>query len=181
MKTDYSPMSLLTIVEAAKQFNVTRSRIYRALEKGTITAQIDSEGTKRLDPTDLVRVFGGGKQKRTVPNKSDTMPAQQSELVVELLKEQLKQAAEREQFYKAEIANIRRDFDDYKLLIGMKQNPEIHSPAVVPEEQTEQRSVQENDTSKTGQAIQRNDNVFEQGKPKRGLLGRLFNAALNND
>lgn len=174
-------MSLLTIVEAAKQFNVTRSRIYRALESGKLTAQIDQEGIKRIDPADLVRVFGGGKQKRTVPNKSDTMPAQQSELVVELLKEQLKQAAEREQFYKAEIANIRRDFDDYKLLIGMKQNPEIHSPAAVQEEQPEQRSVQENDTSQTEQVIQRNDNVIEQKKPKRGLFGRVFSAVFEGE
>lgn len=157
-------MNLLTIVDAAKQFNVTRSRIYRALEKGTITAQIDDEGIKRIDPSDMVRVFGGNKQKKTVPNKSETPIAQQSEQVVEILKEQLKQAQEREQFYKAEIANIRKDFDDYKLLIGMK-NP---SPADVPKEQPEQRSVQQNDTIQTGQAIQRNDSVIQEEKTTLG-------------
>ena len=110
-------MNLLTIVDAAKQFNVTRSRIYRALEKGTITAQIDDEGIKRIDPSDMVRVFGNAKHKKPVANKSDTIRMEQSETVVEILREQLKQAQEREQFYKAEIANIRKDFDDYKLLL----------------------------------------------------------------
>lgn len=146
-------MSLLSIVEASKQFNITRSRIYRALEKGTITAQIDADGVKRIDPTDLVRVFGNAKQKKHAPNKSDTIKMEQSETVVEILKEQLKQAQEREQFYKAEIANIRKDFDDYKLLIGMEKP----SPTDSTVEQPEQSSIQKNDTVQTGQAIECND------------------------
>jgi len=159
-ETEYSPMSLLTIVEAAKQFNVTRSRIYRAMESGKITAQIDPDGVKRIDPADMVRVFGGNKQKKTVPNKSEAPIAQQSEQVVEILKEQLKQAQEREQFYKAEIANIRKDFDDYKLLITMK-NP---SPAETVKEQSEQSSIQKIDTVQTGQEIQRNDSATQEEK-----------------
>jgi hypothetical protein len=133
----------------------------------------------------MVRVFGSGKQKRTATNKSDTMPAQQSELVVELLKEQLKQSAEREQFYKAEIANIRKDFEDYKLLIGMKNTPENTSPADVSQEQSEQRPLQENDTIQTGQGEQRNDNVTRTEnnapKTKRGLFGRVFSAVFEGE
>ena len=174
-------MSLLSIVEASKQFNITRLRIYRALEKGTITAQIDADGVKRIDPTDLVRVFGSAKQKKHAPNKSDTIRMEQTETVVEILREQLKQAQEREQFYKAEIANIRKDFDDYKLLIGMKQNPEIHSPSDVPKEQEEHVPIQENNTIQTGQVEQRNDTVTQDKTTKRrGLFGRVLNAVFDD-
>ena len=34
-------MSLLTIVEASKQFNVGRTAIYKAIKKGELTAQIN--------------------------------------------------------------------------------------------------------------------------------------------
>ena len=171
----------LTIVEAAKQFSVTRSRIYRALDNGKITAKVDDDGVKRIDPADMVRVFGNAKHKKTVPNKSDTLSLQQSEPIVEILKEQLKQAAEREQFYKAEIANIRKDFDDYKLLIGMKQNPEIHSPSDVPKEQEEHVPIQENNTIQTGQVEQRYDTVTQDKTTKRrGLFGRVLNAVFDD-
>ena len=179
-------MTLLTIVEAAKQFGVTRSRIYRALEKGTITAQIDADGVKRIDPTDLVRVFGNAKQKKHAPNKSDTIKMEQSETVVEILKEQLKQAQEREQFYKAEIANIRKDFDDYKLLIGMKKP----SPTDSPVEQTEQSSIQKNDAVQTVQESECNDigrtdqnaqKSDERAAPKKhGLFGRMIRTLIND-
>ena len=179
-------MNLLTIVDAAKQFNVTRSRIYRALEKGTITAQIDDEGIKRIDPSDMVRVFGNAKHKKPVANKSDTIRMEQSETVVEILREQLKQAQEREQFYKDEIANIRKDFDDYKLLITMK-NP---SPASAFTEQPEQSSIQKNDTVQTGQAIECNDRgqpeekvlITERKSPgrKQGLFGRVLRTLIED-
>lgn len=179
-------MSLLSIVEASKQFNITRSRIYRALDKGTITAQIDADGVKRIDPTDLVRVFGNAKQKKHAPNKSDTIKMEQSETVVEILKEQLKQAQEREQFYKAEIANIRKDFDDYKLLIGMKKP----SPTDSPVEQPEQSSTQKNDTVQTGQESECNDigrtdqNAQKSDQiptpKKHGLLGRMIRTLIDD-
>ncbi|MDM1337165.1 hypothetical protein HXZ93_14330 [Acinetobacter pseudolwoffii] len=164
-------MSLLSIVEASKQFNITRSRIYRALEKGTITAQIDADGVKRIDPSDMVRVFGNAKHKKPAPNKSDTLKMEQSETVVEILKEQLKQAQEREQFYKAEIANIRKDFDDYKLLIGMKKP----SPTDSPVEQTEQSSIQKNDAVQTVQESECND-IGETGQnPQKFIKKYLSN------
>src|SRR5690606_14297873 len=179
-------MNLLTIVDAAKQFNVTRSRIYRALEKGTITAQIDDEGIKRIDPSDMVRVFGNAKHKKPVANKSDTIKMEQSETVVEILKEQLKQAQEREQFYKAEIANIRKDFDDYKLLIGMKK----HSPTDSPVEQPEQSSIQKNDAVQTVQESECNDigrtdqnaqKSDERAAPKKhGVFGRMIRTLIDD-
>lgn len=179
-------MSLLTIVEASNQFNITRSRIYRALDKGTITAQIDADGVKRIDPTDLVRVFGNAKQKKHAPNKSDTIKMEQSETVVEILREQLKQAQEREQFYKQEIANIRKDFDDYKLLIGMKKPYPTESQVQQPEQSSIQKNdavqtVQEsecNDRGETGQNAKKSD---QSAAPKKhGLFGRMIRTLIDD-
>ncbi|WP_180062741.1 plasmid replication DNA-binding protein [Acinetobacter sp. YH12114] len=150
-------MTLLTIVEASKQFGVTRSRIYRAIDRGEITPQVNDDGAKVIDAADMVRVFGTkASTRKTAPNKSDASPSRQSEQVIEILQEQLKQAQEREQFYKAEIANIRKDFDDYKLLIGMKKP----SPTDSPVEQTEQSPIQKNDAVQTVQESECNDRGF---------------------
>ena len=42
-------MTLLTIVEASKQFDVGRTAIYKAIKKGELTARINHEGTKVVD------------------------------------------------------------------------------------------------------------------------------------
>lgn len=164
-------MAYLTIVQAAKQFNVTRSRIYRAIENGNITPHIE-DGIKLIDPADMVRVFSGKNKAPNKPIKTNnvqTAETAQNEHYTKLLEEQLREAKEREQFLKQQIADIRKDYDDFKALaIGMK------SPT--PAEQKEQSDTEqntENATMQTGQGGQRNDTEITQ--QKRGLLSRLFN------
>ncbi|WP_168391349.1 plasmid replication DNA-binding protein [Acinetobacter indicus] len=166
-------MTLLTIVEASKQFGVTRSRIYRAIDRGEITPQVNDDGAKVIDAADMVRVFGTkASTRKTAPNKSDAMPAQQSEQLIEILREQLKQAQEREQFYKQEISNIRKDFDDFKLMI-------THAPTPTPrtdDEQSEHVKQGRTDETPEQQGTERNDSGVTENKekPKRGFWGRLF-------
>ncbi|WP_257220052.1 helix-turn-helix domain-containing protein [Acinetobacter sp. YH12211] len=166
-------MTLLTIVEASKQFGVTRSRIYRAIDRGEITPQVNDDGAKVIDAADMVRVFGTkASTRKTAPNKSDAMPARQSEQIVEILQEQLKQAQEREQFYKAEIANIRKDFDDFKLMITHNPTPAPRTEGEQPEHLKQGRT----DEPHEQQGIERNDRGVTEKKeqPKRGFWGRFF-------
>ena len=51
-------MSLLTIVEASKQFNIARSHLYKKIKEGEISTQLNESGTKVIQYVDLVRVFG---------------------------------------------------------------------------------------------------------------------------
>ncbi len=149
-------MSLLTIVEASNQFKVTRSRIYRAIERGELTPQINDEGVKVIDPADMVRVFGNRKKSKTLTETKKTDVPEQNDTIVEMLKEQLKQAQEREQRLFNEIASIRKDFDDYKALITYQMPANPPAPAEQPE--TKRTSLDnESDSSDTGQGIQRND------------------------
>ena len=59
-------MSKITIVEAAKQFNVTRPRIYRAIQKGELTTSLNDEGVQVVQVRSSVRtemaVFLGAHQ-----------------------------------------------------------------------------------------------------------------------
>jgi len=65
-------MSLLTIVEASKQFNVGRTAIYKAIKKGELTAQINHDGTKVVDVQDMIRVFGSSAKKAVSQTVSET-------------------------------------------------------------------------------------------------------------
>lgn len=56
-------MSILTIVEASKQFNVTRPRIYRAINKGELTTTLNDEGVQVVQVQDMVRLFSNQKKK----------------------------------------------------------------------------------------------------------------------
>ena len=54
-------MSLLTIVEASKQFKVGRTTIYKAIKRGDLTPQKNHDGVQVIDAQDMIRVFGSSK------------------------------------------------------------------------------------------------------------------------
>jgi excisionase family DNA binding protein len=103
-------MTLLTLRQAAKTVGVSRSTIYRKVDEGALSATTLPDGTKAIDTSELLRVFGelkptGGDTLRespaTVPQEpaataSDSPEAAILKTQVELLREELKQARERE-------------------------------------------------------------------------------------
>lgn len=56
-------MSVLTIVEAAKQFNVTRPRIYRSIKRGELTTTLSDDGVQLVQVQDMIRLFGNSQVK----------------------------------------------------------------------------------------------------------------------
>ena len=119
-------MSLLTIVEASKQFNVGRTAIYKAIKKGELTAQINHDGVKVIDAQDMIRVFGSSSKKvvsETVSENSTQAVSRNSENnddLIRELREKVKELRQDKDFLKQEISSIRKDFDDYKLMITYK-------------------------------------------------------------
>lgn len=119
-------MSLLTIVEASKQFNVGRTAIYKAIKKGELTAQINHDGIKVIDAQDMVRVFGSSSKKAVfVPVSENSTQAvsknsENNDDLIRELREQVKELRQDKDFLKQEISSIRKDFDDYKLMITYK-------------------------------------------------------------
>ena len=116
-------MSLLTIVEASRKFNIGRTTIYKAIKKGEITPQLSELGVQQIDPQDMIRVFGHPGKKAVSGDAKANVSVNNDELVREL-RLQIEELKQDKSFLKQEIASVRRDFDDFKLLIEHKPKTE---------------------------------------------------------
>lgn len=112
-------MSLLTILEASKQFKVGRTSIYKAIKRGDITPRLNAQNIQVIDAQDMVRVFGGSVPKSVSGNSTPVVSGNSEELVREL-REQIQDLKQDKEFLKQEMASVRRDFDDFKLMIEYK-------------------------------------------------------------
>ncbi len=94
-------MAILGISAAARAAGVNRSTLQRAIKTGRLSATIDAAGERGIDLAELLRVFGPLRQMRQEGPAASPRPAAPIAAVdaagVELLKEQLRQAQEREQ------------------------------------------------------------------------------------
>lgn len=92
-------MALLTLSAAARATGKDRSTLHRRIKSGELSAIVTPDGKKRIDTAELERVFGpldGHKAPEATPD-----PAQDA--IIEMLRGQLRQAADREQWLKAQL------------------------------------------------------------------------------
>lgn len=91
-------MALLTIIEASKQFNIARSRIYKKINEGELSTQLNENGSKVIQYVDLVRVFGESSSSslrtsedspQVVLEDNKGQPFRTGEDIIDLLKEQV--------------------------------------------------------------------------------------------
>ena len=81
---------------------------------------------QRLDVQDMIRVFGPSSKKavsQPVSENSTQAVSKNSENnddLIRELREQVKELKQDKEFLKQEISSIRKDFDDYKLMITYK-------------------------------------------------------------
>ena len=172
-------MSLLTIVEASKQFNIGRTAIYKSIKKGELTAQINHDGIKVVDAQDMIRIFRPSSKKAVsdpVSENSTQVVARNSENSEDLireLREQVKELRQDKDFLKQEISSIRKDFDDYKLMITYKGNlSSVETAETVPE--TRENSFEEQEKQPKEQV----ETAIDEPKieEKKGFFKRLFGA-----
>ena len=165
-------MSLLTILEASKQFKVGRTSIYKAIKRGDITPRLNAQNIQVIDAQDMVRVFGGSVPKSVSGNSTPVVSGNSEELVREL-REQIQDLKQDKEFLKQEMASIRRDFDDFKLLIEHKPNTDIGKTAETVLKQQEssfgEQKKQEEKHQETAVI-----NPVETPKKPAGFLSRLF-------
>lgn len=127
-------MSLLTILEASKQFKVGRTSIYKAIKRGDITPRLNAQNIQVIDAQDMVRVFGGSVPKSVSGNSTPVVSGNNEELVREL-REQIQDLKQDKEFLKQEMASIRRDFDDFKLMIEYKGKSDLSETSETVSEQ----------------------------------------------
>ena len=168
-------MSLLTIVEASKQFNVGRTAIYKAIKKGELTAQINHDGIKVVDAQDMIRIFRPSSKKAVSENSTQAVSrnSENNDDLIRELREQVKELRQDKDFLKQEISSIRKDFDDYKLMITYKGelNP-IETDETVSE--TEKNSIEKQKKQPEKQVETAVDEP--KSEEKKGFFKRLFGA-----
>lgn len=164
-------MSLLTVVEASKNFNVGRTAIYKAIKKGELTPQLNEAGVQMLDPQDMIRVFGNRNKKPVSTAKNMAVSVDNDELVKEL-RLQIEELKQDKVFLKQEITSVRRDFDDFKLLIEHQAKTEVTKTAKT-EPKLNERSFSEQKKQVHEQVETKPENVQNQHMVT-GFLSRLL-------
>lgn len=173
-------MSKITIVEAAKQFNVTRPRIYRSIRKGELSTTLSDDGVQLVQVQDMIRLFDNVPQKAVRKTVSNSVSDTDLKLV-KLLEEQLKKAEDDKAFLKQQINDLRKDFDDYKLSIEhqsvIQPKTDVTGNEQVQKTQSLQVEHTEKDTSE--QPDPEHKQLENENKPnKKGLLRRLVSELL---
>ena len=121
-------MSGLTILKASKKFNIGRTTIYKAIKRGELTPQLSESGVQMIDPQDMIRLFGSPSKKTVSVDSNSTVSVNNDDLVREL-RLQIEELKQDKAFLKQEISSVRRDFDDFKLLIEHKAKTEVTETA----------------------------------------------------
>ena len=165
-------MSLLTILEASKQFKVGRTSIYKAIKRGDITPRLNAQNIQVIDAQDMVRVFGGSVPKSVSGNSTPVVSGNNEELVREL-REQIQDLKQDKEFLKQEMASIRRDFDDFKLMIEYKGKSDLSETSeTVSEQAGNSFGVQEKQQREQVETAEKQPQKTE--KKRFGFLRRIL-------
>ena len=102
-------MKTLTVLELSKLYNINRQTIYNNIKKGILTKNSDN----KIDLAEAIRVFGEPVRKQDVkesvkvdsPNSAEVLLLRQQ---IDMLKNQLHDAKDRESFYQNQIETMQR-------------------------------------------------------------------------
>ena len=102
-------MKTLTVLELSKLYNINRQTIYNNINKGILSKNSDN----KIDLAEAIRVFGEPIRKQDVkepvkvdsPNSAEVLLLKQQ---IDMLKNQLEDAKDRESFYQNQIETMQR-------------------------------------------------------------------------
>lgn len=122
-------MKSLTVLELSKLYNINRQTIYNNIKKGILSKNSDN----KIDLAEAIRVFGEPTKKQDVkdfvkvdsPNSAEVLLLRQQ---IDMLKNQLDDAKDRESFYQNQIETMQRLLEAPKPEI-QKQNEPERSPS----------------------------------------------------
>ena len=165
-------MKSLSVVELSKLYSINRQTIYNHINKGILSKNSDN----KIDLSEAIRVFGEPSKKQSVkePVKVDSQNSTENLLLrqqIDMLKNQLEDAKERESFYQEQIEAMQR----------LLEAPKPHIPTSVDPESTQMTEENEEVTAMTKKEPESSENkripVPEHIEPepnKRGFLSRFF-------
>ena len=172
-------MKTLTVLELSKLYNINRQTIYNNIKKGILTKNSDN----KIDLAEAIRVFGEPVRKQDVkesvkvdsPNSAEVLLLRQQ---IDMLKNQLHDAKDRESFYQNQIETMQR------LLEAPKPNMTTFTDQE-PVQSSMAKTDPEPDTAEAKHdgltTPERRENKripvpehIEPEQPKRGWLSRFF-------
>ena len=169
-------MKSLSVVELSKLYSINRQTIYNHINKGILSKNSDN----KIDLSEAIRVFGEPSKKQSVkePVKVDSQNSTENLLLrqqIDMLKNQLEDAKERESFYQNQIETMQRlleapktnmtTFTDQKpnqdIATDSQPKPELKDDRLTTPEQTENKRIPVPEQ-------------VEQEPEKRGFWSRFF-------
>lgn len=168
-------MKSLSVLELSKLYSINRQTIYNHINKGILSKNSDN----KIDLAEAIRVFGEPTRKQDVkePVKVDSLNSTEVLLLrqqIDILKNQLDDAKDRESFYQNQIETMQRLLEAPKPDIPTSIDPEPTLAEYMTEKKEEVIAVpQKEPDTKENKRIAVPEHV-EPEPPKRGFLSRFF-------
>ncbi|WP_180187269.1 plasmid replication DNA-binding protein [Acinetobacter sp. YH01012] len=167
-------MKTLTVLELSKLYNINRQTIYNNIKKGILSKNSEN----KIDLAEAIRVFGEPVKKQDVkesvkvdsPNSAEVLLLRQQ---IDMLKNQLDDAKNRESFYQNQIETMQR-------LLEVPKAPKMEDPTpVAPSQETAEALVPKNPIEAQTELQTPNKRIpvpehVEPEPKKRGFLSRFF-------
>ena len=166
-------MKTLTVLELSKLYNINRQTIYNNIKKGILSKNSDN----KIDLAEALRVFGEPVKKQDVKDSVKIDSPSSTEVVllrqqIDMLKNQVSDAKEREMFYQEQIEAMQRLLEAPKpnmtTFTDQKSNQDIATdPRLESEPNYDGLTTLENKRIPVPEHI-------EQEPEKRGFWSRFF-------
>ena len=172
-------MKSLSVIELSKLYGINRQTIYNHINKGILSKNSDN----KIDLSEAIRVFGEPSKKQGVNEnvKVDNQISTEVLLLrqqIDILKNQLDDAKDRESFYQNQIETMQRLLEAPKSNITMPIDPDI-APSIDPNTSREQSTTKPNESGEKPELAPQNPRIpipehIELEPEKRGFWSRFF-------
>lgn len=168
-------MKSLSVLELSKLYNINRQTIYNNINKGILSKNSDN----KIDLAEAIRVFGEPVRKQDVkePVKVDSLNSAEVLLLrqqIDILKNQLDDAKDRESFYQNQIETMQRLLEAPKPHIPTSVDPEPTQAEQMTEEKEEVIAMPQKEPDATENKRIPVPEQVEQEPEKRGFWSRFF-------
>ena len=168
-------MKSLSVLELSKLYSINRQTIYNHINKGILSKNSDN----KIDLAEAIRVFGEPVRKQDVkesvkvdsPNSAEVLLLRQQ---IDILKNQLDDAKDRESFYQNQIETMQRLLEAPKPHIPTSVDPDPTQAEPMTEEKEEVIAMPQKEPDATENKRIPVPEQVEPEQPKRGWLSRFF-------
>ena len=168
-------MKSLSVLELSKLYSINRQTIYNQINKGILSKNSDN----KIDLAEAIRVFGEPIRKQDVkepvkvdsPNSAEVLLIRQQ---IDILKNQLDDAKDRESFYQNQIETMQRLLEAPKPHIPTSIDPEPTQAEPMTEEKEEVIAMPQKELEATENKRIPVPEHVEQEPEKRGFWSRFF-------